>query len=64
MPRKSLTTEQILIALAEMPQRIAKLTDGLTLAQLHAAPAPDEWSANDVLAHLRACVLTFGGIAL
>ncbi|HEX8999899.1 MAG TPA: DinB family protein, partial [Blastocatellia bacterium] len=60
VPRKSLTPEQSLTALAETPQRIAELTDGLTPDQLHAAPDPDEWSANDVLAHLRACADVWG----
>jgi hypothetical protein len=42
------------------PPRLAALTDGVTPAQLRAAPAPDEWSANDVLAHLRACADMWG----
>jgi hypothetical protein len=41
--------------LAATPPRITALTAGLGPAQLHTAPAPDEWSANEVLAHLRAC---------
>jgi len=57
---KSLTIEQVLTLLAEAPPRIAALTTGLTPAQLHAAPNPDEWSANDVLAHLRACADVWG----
>jgi hypothetical protein len=60
VPRKSLIIEQILTALAETPPRIAELTIGLTSAQLHAAPSPGEWSANDVLAHLRACADVWG----
>ena len=55
MPRRSLASEQVLSILAETPPRIATLTVGLVAAQLHTAPTPDEWSANDVLAHLRAC---------
>ncbi len=51
---RPLTTEQILTLLAENPQRIAALTAGLSPAQLRTAN-PDEWSARDVLAHLRAC---------
>ena len=46
--------------LAETPPRIAALTAGLGLAQLHTAPNPGEWSANDVLAHLRACADVWG----
>jgi hypothetical protein len=60
VPRRSLTIEQILAALAETPPRIAELTVGLATAQLHAAPSPGEWSANDVLAHLRACADVWG----
>ncbi len=60
MPNRSLTIEQVLTLLAETPPRIAALTAGLTPAQLHAAPNPDEWSANDVLAHLRACADVWG----
>jgi len=50
-----LTIEQILIMLAAMPSRLAGLTRGLSPAQLLAPPEPGEWSARDVLAHLRAC---------
>lgn len=55
MPRRSLTIGQILTILAETPPCIAALTAGLVPAQLHAAPSSNEWSANDVLAHLRSC---------
>jgi hypothetical protein len=44
-----------------MPTRIAALTEGFTPAQLRTAPSADEWSANDVLAHLRACADMWGG---
>ena len=37
------------------PSRIAEFTAGLTEAQVHATPAADEWSINEVLAHLRSC---------
>ena len=60
MPQRALTIEQILAMLAAMPPRITELTVGLTTAQLHAAPSPGEWSANDVLAHLRACADVWG----
>ena len=54
------TIEQILALLAQAPQRIATVTGGLEGAQLHTSPAPGEWSANDVLAHLRACADVWG----
>src|SRR5439155_21121600 len=46
--------------LAETPRRITALTAGLAPAQLQTAPDPDEWSANDLLAHLRACADVWG----
>ena len=52
---KPLTIEQNLKVLAATPSRIAELTEGLTAAQLLTPPEPGEWSARDVLAHLRAC---------
>jgi hypothetical protein len=60
VPNRSLTTEQVLALLTETPLRIAALTAGLLPAQLQAAPAPGEWSANEVLAHLRACADMWG----
>lgn len=55
-----LTIEQILTRLAGMPVRLADLTQGLSPAQLLAPPEPGEWSARDVLAHLRACADMWG----
>jgi len=60
VPRTSLTIEQVLTILTETPPRIAALTAGIAPAQLHAAPNHDEWSVNDVLAHLRACADVWG----
>ncbi len=60
MPGRSLTVEQILTVLAESPPRIAALAAGLVPARLCTTPNPDEWSANDVLAHLRACADMWG----
>jgi hypothetical protein len=60
VPRGSLTIQQILNMLAETPTRIAALTSGLSPAQLHTAPSDDEWSTNDVLAHLRSCADMWG----
>jgi hypothetical protein len=59
-----LTIDEILTRLAEAPPRIAALTAGLALAELRAAPGPEQWSANDVLAHLRACADVWGGSIL
>ncbi|MEP6697811.1 MAG: DinB family protein [Pseudonocardiales bacterium] len=60
MPGGTLTTEQVLTVLARSPHRIAEITADATPAQLHTAPDRDEWSANDVLAHLRACADVWG----
>jgi hypothetical protein len=64
MPTPSLTTEQALTLLAATPVRIAALTAGLAPAQLQTPPEPGEWSANDVLAHLRSCADVRGGTIL
>src|SRR5215207_325899 len=61
MPRDVLTSEQLLTTLAEGPPHLAEYTAGLTKAQLHAEPGPGEWSANEVLAHLRSCADVWGG---
>lgn len=61
---RALTIEQVLTLLAETPPRLAALTAGLSPAQLHTAPNHDAWSANDVLAHLRACADVWGGCVL
>ena len=55
MPGRSLTIEQVLSRLTENSTRIPALTTDLTPAQLHTSPSPGQWSANDVLAHLRSC---------
>ena len=60
MSGPSLTIDQILSMLAAAPAKIARVTDGITEAQLHAAPNPGEWSANEVLAHLRSCADVWG----
>lgn len=60
MPSRSLTIEEVLTLLRETPPRIAAVVAGLAPALLHAAPAPDAWSANEVLAHLRSCADVWG----
>lgn len=60
MSPASLTTDRILTLLTEGPSRITESTAVLTEAQLHAVPGPGEWSANDVLAHLRSCADVWG----
>jgi DinB family protein len=57
---RTLTIEQALPLLEATPPRLAALSDSVTPAQLRTAPGLDEWSANDVLAHLRACADMWG----
>lgn len=61
MPESELTSAQVLAMLAAAPPRIAELTAGLAPDLLRAAPAPGQWSAGEVLAHLRACADMWGG---
>ncbi|MFI5287224.1 MAG: DinB family protein [Candidatus Dormibacteria bacterium] len=60
MASKSIPTEQIVTQLADAPRRIAALTAGLAPSRLCTGPGDGEWSANDVLAHLRACADVWG----
>ena len=61
MPNRTLTSEQVLSLLADTPPRLEALTASLAPVQLRTTPNHDEWSANDVLAHLRACADVWGG---
>jgi hypothetical protein len=60
MADKPLPIQQVLTMLAAAPPRITALTTGRASAQLQARPAAEEWSANEVLAHLRACADMWG----
>lgn len=51
----------VLKLLAATPPRIAAASEDLDDAQLQRKPSIDSWSANDVLAHLRACADVWGG---
>jgi hypothetical protein len=61
MAGRMLEVDEIMAILHTTVARIGELTDGMTAARLHGGPAPDEWSVNDVLAHLRACNDVLGG---
>ena len=52
--------ESVLRLLAATPRRIASLSKGVDNGELHLRPHPDSWSANDILAHLRACADVWG----
>lgn len=60
MHHRALTIDQVLNLLAETPRRIEALSVSLSTAQLHTPPNQGEWSANDILAHLRACADVWG----
>ncbi len=61
MPEKTLTIEQVLTLLTEAPPRIAEVTAGVAPDLLRTRPRQDEWSAVDVLAHVRSCADMWGG---
>jgi hypothetical protein len=60
MPARELTVDEIMAILPATPARLAELAEVDDPTVLHAAPVPGEWSANDVLAHLRACEEVLG----
>jgi hypothetical protein len=57
---RPLTIDQVLTHLEEQLEAIAALTAALPPARLHNPPSRGEWSANDVLAHLRSCADMWG----
>jgi hypothetical protein len=60
VPSRFLTNEQVLTLLAATAPRLAALSAGLAPAALQTRPTPDEWSANEVLAHMRSCADVWG----
>lgn len=61
MPERPLSIEEILTRLRDAPPQIAALADASPAEELSRAPAAGEWSAVEVLAHLRACADVWGG---
>ncbi|MGH7610308.1 MAG: DinB family protein [Candidatus Dormibacteria bacterium] len=53
--------QQLVALLAATPGSIAELTARAPRRVLHSSPTPGEWSANEVLAHLRASSDMWGG---
>ena len=53
--------EELLHSLEGVPRHLESMAAGLDDARLHRRPSIDSWSANDVLAHLRACADVWGG---
>jgi hypothetical protein len=60
VPTKPLSIDQLLGILRETPSHLDASVEGLAPRRLRAAPEPDAWSANDVLAHLRSCADMWG----
>ncbi|CAN5405695.1 hypothetical protein BH18ACT1_BH18ACT1_09330 [soil metagenome] len=60
MAGRPLPIPQVLTVLEEGPPRIAALTADLAPARLRMATEDGGWSANGVLAHLRACADVWG----
>lgn len=56
-----LATKVVITALTERPEEIGALTGGLTEETRRHRPGPNEWSAVEVLAHLRACADVWDG---
>ncbi|MFN8473380.1 MAG: DinB family protein [Anaerolineae bacterium] len=54
------TIGELLTMLEDTPSHLAELTQNIPPAELLAPPASSEWSARDVLAHLRACADMWG----
>ena len=60
MAKDPLTVEAILGVLETTPDRLASATAGVAAISLRTRPEPDEWSAVEVLAHLRSCADVWG----
>lgn len=52
--------DQLLILLEETPRRLVAMASRFENTHLHNKPDQDTWSANDILAHLRACADVWG----
>lgn len=63
MAQPKWTVEQCLEVLHATPGRLREVSRGVPADLLRRAPGADAWSANDVLAHLRACSDKWGECA-
>ena len=50
----------VLTLLSDTPKKIARIAQGLNEQQLHRQPDVDAWSAQEIVAHLRACAEVWG----
>lgn len=55
MTQKDPTPHEIITLLDAAPGRVAEMAAGLSAARLATPPAPGDWSARDIVAHLLAC---------
>lgn len=60
MPVTPAEIENVLDQLQQAPLRIVEMTTGVENDRLYARPDTESWSANDLLAHLRACADVWG----
>jgi len=58
-----MTVQQVLDQLRLTPLRLRELTSRVPAEMLRTSPGLDEWSANDVLGHFRACSDRWGEAA-
>lgn len=61
MARREITIDEIMEILRTTVTQLQELTAGVAQERLHRAPAPDSWSVNDVLVHLRTVQYVLGG---
>jgi hypothetical protein len=66
--RRASSTESeiqtVLMVLSETPKQIARIARGLSHQQLHRKPEPNAWSAQEIVAHLRACADVWGAASI
>ncbi|HET9944204.1 MAG TPA: DinB family protein [Actinomycetes bacterium] len=63
MAQPTMTVPQVMDQLRTTPVRLRELAAGVPSETLRTPPAADAWSANEVLAHLRACSDKWGDCA-
>jgi len=57
---EALSIDEVLHLLRTNPEEIAASTGGLSDHQAASRPGPEDWSVNEILAHLRACADMWG----
>jgi uncharacterized damage-inducible protein DinB len=54
------TVDQALTSLAGTSRRLQRLSERISPKQASARPAPDKWSAKEIICHLADCELVYG----